>query len=170
MSENRQHFETGIVINDKPQGTVARNLSCYSIFTDNVLQIHRWVCLWKYLRSVNIWRNYRQESWLSRAPCAMGTVPCAQRWRTRQISEYGKKQLLLTVVTSISTWLRQSANWCRPILTCQLTPSETVAERWWCAKGFAAKPFFLCCCSCRPTVSYSVTVSCSMNISPSSVN
>jgi len=52
--------------------------------------------------------------------------------------EYSKKQLLLIVGTSILTWLRQSlSDWSRPILTYfRLTPSETVTERWWRAKGF----------------------------------
>jgi len=43
--------------------------------------------------------------------------------------KHGKKQLLLTDVATIFTWLRQLSNWCGPILTYQLTPSETVTER-----------------------------------------
>ena len=55
--------------------------------------------------------------------------------------EYGKAQLLLTVVTLILTWLRL-LNWCRPILPCQLSSSDTLTERWWCAKGFCCEVFF----------------------------
>jgi len=40
MSENKQQFETDIVINEKPQGTVARHLRFCGIFNDNLLQIH----------------------------------------------------------------------------------------------------------------------------------
>jgi len=32
MSENKQQFETGIVINDKSYGTVVRDLRYYGIF------------------------------------------------------------------------------------------------------------------------------------------
>jgi len=47
MSENKQQFETDIVINEKPQGTVARHLRFCGIFNDNLLQIHCWAWLWK---------------------------------------------------------------------------------------------------------------------------
>ena len=69
----------------------------------------------------------------------LGTVLLKDEELARDL-EYGKKQLSLTVVTSIFTWLRQ---WFRPILTCQLTPSETMTKRWWCATGFCCKAFFL---------------------------
>jgi len=55
----------------------------------------------------------------------LGTVLLKDEELARDL-EYGKKQLSLTVVTSIFTWLRQ---WFRPILTCQLTPSETMTKR-----------------------------------------
>ena len=79
--------------------------------------------------------------------CAPGHCT-AERWQLARDLEYGKKQLLLSVVTSILTWLRELSKWCRPTVTCQLTPSETVIECWWCAKGFFCKAFFLCCRSC----------------------
>jgi len=36
------------------------------------------------LRSVNIWRSYRQESWSPHALSVSGNCP-AERWRTRHI-------------------------------------------------------------------------------------
>jgi len=36
------------------------------------------------LKSVNIWRSYRQESWLSHVLCAPWHCP-TERWRTPQI-------------------------------------------------------------------------------------
>jgi len=36
-------------------------------------------------------------------------------------------------------------------LSYQLTRSETLTERWWCAKDFAAKTF-VCCVSCIQSV------------------
>jgi len=54
------------------------------------------------LKSVNIWRSYRQES--------LGTVLLKDEELARDL-EYDKKWLLFT--TSILTWLRQLSNWCR---------------------------------------------------------
>jgi len=71
---------------------------------------------------------------------------------------------LLTVVILIIAWLRQLSNWRKPILSCHLTPSDTVTERWWCAKGFWSLFSLL---RQLHTVSYSVV--CSANIF-SSVN
>jgi len=94
----------------------------------------------------------------------MGTVLMKDEELARYL-EYGKKQMLLTVVTSIFTWLRHLSNWCTNILTCQLTVSETQSNKhmnvddvW---KDFAtAKPFPLLW-QLR-TVSYSV--GCAANI------
>jgi len=79
-----------------------------------------------------------------RSDSVSGNCP-AERWRTRQISWFLSmaRNTVVNCVTLILTWLRQLSNWCRPILTCQLIPSETVTECLWCAKGFAVKPFFL---------------------------
>jgi len=49
MSENKQQFETDIMINDKSQGIVARHLRHCDIFNNNLLQIHCLVCSWKHL-------------------------------------------------------------------------------------------------------------------------
>ena len=63
------------------------------------------------------------------ASCAqcLGTVLLKDEELARFL-EYGKKQLLLTVVTLILTWLRELSNWCRPIFSCQLTSAETLTE------------------------------------------
>jgi len=37
MSENKRQFETGIVINDKSRGTVARHLRYCGIFNNSLL-------------------------------------------------------------------------------------------------------------------------------------
>jgi len=58
----------------------------------------------------------------------MGTVLLKDEELAQDL-KYDKKQLLLTDVATIFTWLRQLSNWCGPILTHQLTPSETVTER-----------------------------------------
>jgi len=58
----------------------------------------------------------------------MGTVLMKDEELARYL-EYGKKQMLLTVVTSIFTWLRHLSNWCTNILTCQLTVSETQSNK-----------------------------------------
>jgi len=57
-----------------------------------------------------------------------GTVLLKDEELARDL-EYGKKQLLITVPTLTFTCLRQLSNRCRPILTCQITQSETVTER-----------------------------------------
>jgi len=43
MSENKRQFETGIVINDKLQCTVARHLRYCGISKEHLLLIHCWV-------------------------------------------------------------------------------------------------------------------------------
>ena len=52
----------------------------------------------------------------------LGTVLLKDEELARDL-EYSKNQRLLTVAASIFTWLRQLSNWCRLILTHQLTPS-----------------------------------------------
>jgi len=88
----------------------------------------------KNLRSVNISLSYRQESWLSHALCVPGHC-IAERRRTRQI--YWVWLLLFTVFTLILTWLRLLSNWCKPVLTCQLTSSETDWMLMICERIFA---------------------------------
>jgi len=69
------------------------------------------------LTSVNIWRSYRKKAdCLTRSVC-LGTVLLKDEELARYL-EYGKKQLLLTGVTTNLTWLRQLSNWGRPILSC----------------------------------------------------
>jgi len=33
-----------------------------------------------------------------------------------------------------------------------INSSETLTERWWCAKGFCCEVFFVCCGSCEQSV------------------
>jgi len=147
-----RQFETGIVINDKSQCAVARHLRYCGIVSENLVQIHCRVCLWKnYFKiSEHLVKLQTRTLIISRALCAWA-LSCWKMKNSPEIFKYDKKQLLLTVVTSIFTWLRQS-DWCRPILTCQLTPLENVTERWWCVKGFCCEAFVLCCCSCVQSV------------------
>ena len=118
------------------QGSVAT----YSSFgrMTNFLQICCWVCWWKDFK--NQWTfgkvTGKKVDCLKRS-VRLGTVPLKGEEFARRL-EYGEKQLLLTVVTSISTLFSGTLNpaqsnpiyldkllskWCVPILTCRLTPS-----------------------------------------------
>jgi len=58
MSENWQQSEICIVINDKSQDSTAKHLSYYGLLH------YKFVSHWagkKKLKSVNIWRSYRQN-------------------------------------------------------------------------------------------------------------
>jgi len=93
------------------------------------------------LKPVNFWRSCRQESWLSHVLFASGHCP-AERWRTRQRSWVWQETAVVNCYCIDCYWVRQLPNWCRLILTCQLTSSEILTERWWCAKGFCCEAFF----------------------------
>jgi len=64
MSKNEQLSETGVVINNKSQGSVATHLRCGGIFNDhyttNLLLSPSVKELWK---SVKIWRELLQWVW-----------------------------------------------------------------------------------------------------------
>jgi len=108
MPENMRQFETGIVINDKSQGAVARHLRYCGIVNENLVQIHCRVCLWKnYFKiSEHLVKLQTRTLIISSALCAWA-LSCWKMKNSPEIFKYDKKQLLLTVVTSIFTWLRQ---------------------------------------------------------------
>jgi len=147
MWQNKRQFQTGVAINDKSQGTVARHLRYCGIFNDCLLQIHCWVCLWKSFKISQHLQSYRQQIWLSRAFYASGYLKYQEFPSDFQ---YDK-------ITSILTW--PLSNWSSDpfwVLTCLLTPSETATERWWCAKRFHCRVQGVFCLRQLCTVSCSV--------------
>jgi len=139
MSENKWQFDTDIVINNKSQGTVARHLRYCGIFNENLLQIHCWVCVLKNFKiSQHLAKLQARKMIVTHTlTVCLGTVMLIS-WLLSMA-----RNSVVNCVTLIMTWLTQLLSWCRQIMTCQLIPSETVTERWWCAKGLAVKPFFL---------------------------
>jgi len=118
MWQNKRQFQTGVAINDKSQGTVARHLRYCGIFNDCLLQIHCWVCLWKSFKISQHLQSYRQQIWLSRAFYVSGYLKYKEFPSDFQ---YDK-------ITSILTW--PLSNWCRPILSFDL-PTNTIRDCDW---------------------------------------
>jgi len=99
------------VINEKSQGSVARHLRFLWHF-----QWHCWVCLWKdFKTSQHLAKLQANKAYFLTCSVRLGTVLLKDEELARDL-KLSKKQLLLTVVTSIFTWLRQLSNWCWPIL------------------------------------------------------
>jgi len=124
MSENQWQCETvlWLTINHKALYLGIWSVGWFS--TTNLLQNYCWVCGERTLISLNSGKATGKKS--DCLTCSRVPWHCADERRELAWElEYSEKQLLLSVVTLILTWFRQLSNWCRLILTCQLTPSAT---------------------------------------------
>jgi len=112
------------MINKLLQGSVATCLRCGGLFSNHfTTNLVLSLLVKQFLKSVNIWRSYRQE----------GCFTCSVRLSTVLYKDeefaidftYDTKKLLLTVVRLVSplilTLLVTNINLIRPILTISLT-------------------------------------------------
>jgi len=78
-----------------------------SIFNENLLHIHCWLYLYKNFKiSQHLIKLQARKLIASRAQCAPRALSCGKMKNSTDILSMAKKQLLLTVVTLILTWLR----------------------------------------------------------------
>jgi len=62
-------------LEDKLQGSVATYLRCSRVVITKLRKVYFWFCKWKNLKSVNIWRSYKQER-----DCLVHLCPWPTHW------------------------------------------------------------------------------------------